>query len=302
MDSGRTQKLTGMALMVGSVLIFVVMNVLVKASRIPSGEKVFFRMLVGLFAVFVMVRISWVRMEFNNIPLLALRGVLGAFAVVFYFHAIDNTALGRAVFFQFTYPAWGALFSYLFLKESLGWKRLPALAGTFVGAYLILASGGGLSLREIRPGDISGILCGLFSGAAVTTVRACHKYDSTYMIFLNFAFFGTLAGAVITFGREGYIPPSHWEWALLAAIGVTGTAAQILFTAGYRHLDVPAAGAIATFQAPLSALVGWRLFEEPLATRFALGGALVLAGGIYLAVSSRGKTIERAAIPEPPSE
>jgi drug/metabolite transporter (DMT)-like permease len=292
MTAEQRPRLLGAALMVASVLFFVVMNSLTKYSDAPAAEKVFFRMLVGLFAVFALVRAGWVKMEFNNIPLLALRGFLGAIAVMFYFDSIDHTTLGRAVFFQFTYPAWGALFSYIFLKESLGWKRLPGLLITFAGGYMILASDGAFTLAGMTRGDVSGVLCGLFSGAAVTTIRACHRHDATYMIFLFFASFGTLAGALFTFPGH-FVEPTRMGWLVLACIGVTGTIAQLFFTQSYRYLDVAAAGSMATLQAPLSALMGWIFFREEFGEYAMVGGLLVIAGGVFLALTSRGETLTR---------
>jgi drug/metabolite transporter (DMT)-like permease len=302
MDDKRGTQIFGASLMAASVVMFVIMNALTKYSGIPSAEKVFFRMIVGVFTIFTMVRAGFVKMEFNNVKVLALRGFLGACAVLFYFHSIDHTTLGRAVFFQFTYLAWGALFSYFFLKEPLGWKRLPAVAATFAGGYVILLSDTGFSFAAMKSGDISGVLCGLFSGAAVTAIRASHRQDSTFMIFLFFASFGTAAGAVATFAGGGFVEPVRWEWLVLFAIGATGTVGQLFFTAGYRHLDVAAAGSIAMAQAPASAVAGFLFFEEKLAAGFALGAALVLAGGIYLASSSGGAVVRGAPVPQPPSE
>ncbi len=275
-----------------SVAFFVVMNNLTKYSTIPSEQKVFIRSLVGMAIVFAMARVGMTKIEFNNLRLLALRGGLGALSVLAYFYSIDNTTLGRASFFQFTYPAWGALFSFLFLKEALGWRRVPAMLLTFAGAYLILFSNGGLSLADVNRGDISGVLCGLFSGAAVTTVRACHKYDSTHMIFLFFTASAVVLGGAVTWARGSYVPPDASGWAVLVAIGVTGTVAQLLFTAGYRYLDVAAGGSIAMLQAPLSAIAAWVIFKEGMAGQSILGGAFVLAGGAFLAMTSRGVQLD----------
>jgi drug/metabolite transporter (DMT)-like permease len=241
------------------------------------------------------VRIGWVKLEFNNLPLLITRGVFGALAVITYFYAIDHTALGRAVFFQFTYPAWGALFSTFFLKESMGWKRAPAFLLTFAGAFLILAfPKSGEAAVSTRAGDVAGLLCGFFSGAAVTAIRGLHRSDSTYMIFLFFSSFGLMLGAAMTFGPGNYVPPTPAQWAVVAGIAATGTAGQLFFTAGYRHLDVTAAGSMAMMQAPLSALAGFLWLGEALSPLAAAGAALVLCGGAILAATSRDAAIRPA--------
>lgn len=289
------RRIVGVALMVASVLFFVVMNTLTKFSTLPAEEKVMFRMAGGVFVILAIVRIGWVKLEFNNLPLLITRGAFGALAVITYFYSIDHTSLGRAVFFQFTYPAWGALFSALFLNEHMGWKRVPAFGLTFLGAFLILAfPGRGETAGITRAGDIAGLLCGFFSGAAVTAIRGLHRSDRTYMIFLFFASFGMMLGAGMTFAGGTYVSPTPAEWALVAGIAATGTAGQILFTAGYRHLDVTAAGSMAMMQAPLSAFAGFLWLGEALSPLALVGAALVLSGGAVLAATSRDTAVRPA--------
>jgi len=101
----------------------------------------------------------------------------------------------------------------------------------------------------------------------------------------------------VTFAGGTYVVPTVSGWVVLTAIGVFGTAAQLFFTAGYRYLDVPSAGAMAMFQAPLSAVAGWLFFKEPMAGSAAVGAVLVLSGGVYLAMTSKGETL---GAPQPP--
>jgi len=276
--------------MAGSVVFFVAMNNIVKYLSLPSEEKVFWRMIAGVITVLVAVRLRFAKREFNNLTLLIMRGVFGAAAVMTYFYAIDNTTLGRATFFQFTYPAWSSLFSALFLKERLGWRRAAVLAVMFAGAALILVSPKAGGQSHVA-GDFAGILCGLCSGAAVTTIRGLHRTDTTWMIFLFFSMFSSAAGIATSGIRHNYVSPTSFQWLVVLAMAVTGTLAQLTFTASYRYLDVTAAGAMAMMQAPLSALTAYFFFNESLSSRAMFGAALVLGGGIFLASTSKGEML-----------
>ncbi|MCD6405143.1 MAG: DMT family transporter [Planctomycetes bacterium] len=293
--SHDSHHLLGLGATLASVLFFVVMNVLTKyLSDIPSSQKVMYRMLVGVLGIVVLVRVGIVKWRFGHIGLLCLRGTLGAVTVLFYFYSIDHTTLGRASFLLFTYPAWGALFSYLFLKEPLGWKRLPGMVLIYAGAFAILASrsaagGEGVTLA----GDLSGLAAGFVSGAATTTIRALHRYDSTWIIMFFFVFFGMTAGAGVTFATGTYVAPSHIQWLILLGIGLTSLAAHAFFTIGFRYLDVATVGAVAMLQSPLSAAAAWLVLAEDFSRLAIAGGALVLAGGAYLAKTSRARTMQR---------
>lgn len=294
--SHRSHHLLGAFAALGSVIFFVVMNVLTKyLTDIPYAEKVMYRMLIGVAGILIMVRLGMVGWRFGNIPLLALRGTLGATAVMLYFYSIDHTTLGRASFLLFTYPAWGALFSYLFLKEPLGWRRLPGLVIIYAGAAVILLTRSGEAARQTAlAGDVAGILCGIASGAATTTIRALHRHDSTWIIMFFFSFFGMAAGGALTAATGSYVAPSGMAWLALLGIGLTSLCAHTLFTTGFRYLDVTTVGALAMLQSPLSAIAAYFLLDESFSGFFVAGGALVLLGGMYLAKTSRARTMKRA--------
>jgi len=291
---GKRHRLPGVFFALASVLFFVAMNVQARyLSAVPAAEKVMFRMLVGSLAVMFMVRLGLVEMRFGNIPLLALRGALGATAVLFYFYSIDHTALARAAFFLFTSPAWGALCSVIFLKEPLGWLRVPGVAAIYVGAYLILTGRSGADAAEVTlAGDLAGLSSGLFAGAAITTVRALHRYDTTWMIFLFFCFFGAASGALVTASTGSYVSPSWTGWAVLVGIGLAAMGAHLLYTMAFKYLDVTTAGGLQMLQAPLSGVAAWLLLDEALAALTLIGGGLVLAGGIYMAFTTRARKME----------
>jgi len=292
--------LMGAAAVLGSLVFFVTMNVLTKYLAvapadpnrpIPPAEKVMYRMIIGVVAILLMVRLGLVKWRFGNIPLLFLRGVLGSAAVLLYFYAIDNTALARASFLLFTYPAWGALFSYVFLGERFGWNRIPGAVLIYLGAAVLLSGRGGA--EGALNGDVAGFFCGVCAGAATTTIRALHRYDTTWIIMFVFSFVTAVAGGLVTVGTGSYVAPAGLEWAVLAGIGLSGLGAHALFTTGFRYLDVTTVGAFAMLQAPLSAIAAFILLDEALSALTVAGGLLVLAGGIHLAKTTRARTMER---------
>jgi drug/metabolite transporter (DMT)-like permease len=305
--SAHSSRFVGTIAVLGSLLFFVGMNLSVKylnahpsvsGRPVPAEEKVFFRMLVGIVAIFILVRIGVVKWRFGNIPLLAARGIVGAAAVLSYFYSIDHTTLARASFLLFTWPAWGALFSYLFLKESLGWRRVPGVVVIYTGAALLLFAGhSSADAQATLAGDLAGVFCGMISAVATTIIRACHRYDTTWIILFFFCAGGAVAGGGIMLVGGTYVAPSNAEWLLLLAVGAMSLGAHILFTTGFRHLDVTTTGALAMLQAPLTAVAAYYFLREELGSYTMLGGGLVLAGGLYLAWTTRANTMKIDAAP-----
>lgn len=293
----------GVAAVGASLLFFVSMVLLTRHLKlmagegepaIPASEKVMYRMVVTIVAVLLLARLGVIRWRFGNIPLLLARGVLGAVAVILYFYSIDHSSAARASFLLFTFPAWGALCSWVFLKEPLGWRRVPGVLLTYMGAAVILLGARG-AVGTTLVSDLAGIACGFVSGMAVTTIRALHRSDSTWMIMFSFAFFGALIGGALTAANGSYVAPGGGEWWVLLGIGVSSLGAHALFTTGFKYLDVTTAGALAMLQAPLTAVGAFILLNEELGSSTLAGGVLVLAGGVYLAVTTRARTMVRQA-------
>ena len=285
----------------GAALFFTAMNLFAKYMKsgaagppVPSAEKAFFRLLVPLVLLAPLALFGLQKIVIGNPRLLALRGSLGAVMVLLYFHAIDNTTLARATFFLYTYIAWGALFSYIFLREPLGWRRLPGVMIVYLGALLMLLAKDNSGASVTWHGDLAGIASGLVAGAAATTMRALHRYTSSYMIFLTLCLFGVTFSGAVTLISGSYVAPNAFEWLFLAAIGATGTAAHLCLTTGIRHLDVATVGAIEMAAAPLTAVAAFFILGEAASALTIVGGVILLAGGAYLAVTTRAQTLRRA--------
>ncbi len=287
-----------------AVLLFVAMNLLVRylgaypaAQTLPTQEKAFFRLLLGVLVVVVLAAFRVVRLEIGNPRLLLLRGFLGGLVVVLYFYALDYTSLARATFFFYTYMAWGAVFSHFFLREPLGWKRFPWVIVTYLGAILMLMES---EKTGTWHGDLAGILSGLFSGLTAVVMRALHRSDSTWMIFFSLCVVGSIMCGGITVFAEGYVPPAPFEWVVLTCIGLTASVAHLVLTIAFKHLDVPTVGALETLAAPATAVTAFLIFAEPMGHLAMAGGVLLLLGSVLLAATSRAKTVERVVEPTVP--
>lgn len=88
----------GVLLAVLSSLVFSVMNALVKAVslNIPASEIMFFRSLIGTVIIFVMMRQSKTAFSKKGVPMLFLRGMLGALYLYAYFFTISKIPLADA--------------------------------------------------------------------------------------------------------------------------------------------------------------------------------------------------------------
>lgn len=115
----------GVVFAIASSLVFSIMNVMVKAVSfsIPSTEVVFFRSIIGTIFISFMMKQSKVALSTQGIPMLALRGSLGALYMIAYFYTISRMPLVDAIILVNLSPVFVMILAAIFLKEKLQKKR-----------------------------------------------------------------------------------------------------------------------------------------------------------------------------------
>ncbi|MBI1864382.1 MAG: DMT family transporter [Nitrospirae bacterium] len=248
---------------------------------VPPVELAFFRSFGHALIILVLAAAGTVALSINNRRLLVWRGLFGGAAVILYYMAICRIGAGPATLLTYTYPVFATLFSALFAREPLTLRAGAPLAVSLAGAGLILGHEGfGVSL-----GDVMGISAGIFSGAAISTVRELRKTDSAWPIFFYFA----AVGSVMTAPALPFTSPV-WPGVMgfvgIAAIVVTSFGGQILMTYAYRFTTAAEGSTVSLLTSVHAAILGAAFFSEPITLRLVAGGALVIAAGAWLTFST----------------
>jgi DME family drug/metabolite transporter len=143
--------------------------------------------------------------------------------------------------------------------------------------------------REASSGAVPGAILGALSavcyaGNTFTVRRLAERIGAPRAM----AYHSLAAAVVLAPHAIGYAAPSATDLGLLAAGAATiGAGSGILYVVGLTRIGAARAGVL-TFAEPLVAvLVGALVWDEPLHAPAALGGALVLGAGIYVARKAR---------------
>ncbi len=259
--------------------LFASMGATVKgaASSLPFEMLVFARNLAGLLLVSLLV---WrARLPLRPRPgtwrLHLLRTLLGLSAMYCLFIALAHLPLANAVLLKMTAPLFIPLVAMLWLSESPGRRTVFALILGFVGVAVILRPTGHWEAMALV-----GLLGGALIGAAKVSVRRLAQEEPVMRIVFYFALFSTLLSAIPLPWR--WQTPQGDEWVMLVALGVFGTAAQLLLT---RALQLSRASVIAPLSyssLPFGVLLGYVFWREMPAPLFWLGAALVVAAGLLV--------------------
>lgn len=223
---------SGVLLAMLSSLVFSVVNVLVKevSVTIPPAEISFFRGLLGTVFLLIWMRYSRVRLSTKGIPMLALRGILGALYLITYFYAIANMPLSDASILAHMSPVFTLVLSAWFLKEKIPrhtWWKIPII---FAGALILIQP---FSYGTYTLAGGIGLTSALLSAAAGISIRYLSSRHHSYEIV--FYFLAASALVSVPLMANHFVIPDLKEGLYLAAIAMISLLGQLFLTKAFTH-------------------------------------------------------------------
>jgi len=294
--------LRGIALKLGSVLVFIVMASMIKATaaHVPAGEAVFFR---SLFAIPVIL--AWLAMRreiatgFRTTNPLGhfWRGMMGTTAMGLGFAGLGYLPLPEVSAIGYAAPLLTVVFAAMFLGEQVRAFRLTAVALGMVGVLIVLSprltvlSPDAASHREAFGATM--VLGGaVFAALAQVFVRKLVDTERTATIVFWFSVTATVLS--LTTVPFGWVWPTPFEASLLVGAGLLGGVGQILLTSSYREADASLVAPFDYASMLFALLIGYFVFNE-VPTLTMLGGAtLVIAAGVLIIWRERQLGLKRA--------
>lgn len=282
--------LTGIGLKVISVAVFVGMASCIKyAGQLPAGQIVFFR---SFFAIPpILVFLAWrkelrtafhTRRPINHF----VRGFVGVSSMGLGFFALTRLPLPEAITLNYAQPLLVVVFSAIFLGETVRAYRWSAVAIGLVG--VVIVSWPKLTLfgasAEMGTDEMMGVAAALaaasISAVAVLLVRNLVQTERTATIVLWFSLNASLVALLtIPFGWQSL---TTTQAASLIAAGFCGGVGQILMTAAYRYAEASTVAPFEYTSLILGLVVGYVVFHEFPTMHMLVGGAIVVAAGIFI--------------------
>jgi len=286
------------ALMLGAALLFATMGVCVKlaSAHYGAGELVMYRSAIGVLYIVALVRWRGGSLR-TAVPGLHLgRSVSGVVSLSLWFYAIGGLPLATAVTLNYMSSVWMALF-LIGGAVLAGGARVD---GRLVAAVLVGFAGVGLVLRPTMAQDqlwhgLAGLASGVLAAMAYLQVTALGRSgEPDYRIVFYFSLTGVVAGLALAApsGLHGHTPGGA---ALLLAIGVLATTAQLMLTRAYAIGRTLSNAALHYTGLVFAAGYGALLFDEAITALAALGIALIAAAGLA------ANLVRAQAAPRPPA-
>jgi drug/metabolite transporter (DMT)-like permease len=216
-----------------------------------------------------------------------LAGFLYGFSSVTFVLAVFNTATANVVFIVAFNPMFGALLSWLFLKEKPQPGTLITMLFMIFGVGLIVREG--LSSGHVF-GDAMALLSALVLAAAITVGRGSRR---------EMGFVPLLAALLpAALGLAQVLPSglsiTHPGWIVFNGAIIMPVAFWCLAT-GPRYLSAPEVGMFYLLETVLAPIWVWLIFAETPATMTLVGGAILVAAiAAHSVWMAKGKSVQAA--------
>lgn len=283
-----------------AAVCFSCVDVLIKflSGDYPLYQITFFRTLVAIMLVVCVIAPltgGFADLKTRNFKVQILRGFFVVIANFMFFLGLAAMPLAEAVAIFFVSPLMIAIFSVLFLGETVGPRRWLAIAVGLVGVLIVL-----------RPGSAAFQLAALLPIGAATSYALLHiltrrigTSDSatSLVLYTQFVMLAVSTFAGLTLGHGGFDTFDHpsaafllraWVWptlfdtALVLALGVTIAIGGFAISAAYQRSDAAFIAPFEYIAMPFALIWGITLFDE-IPDRTALFGiSLIIASGLVL--------------------
>lgn len=291
----RDAPLTGILLKIISVVIFVVMATLIKASEgVPAGQLVFFR---SFFAIIpVVIYLAWRRELIEGMkttrPFSHLgRSVMGTAGMMLGFYALTQLPLPETTAIQYATPLLIVVFSAIFLQEQVRLYRWSAVLIGLIGVLIVIwprltlftgdiTNAGGATL-----GALSALIGCVFAACAMLLIRRLVHTERSATIVLYFSASSSLI-ALMTL-PFGWVMPTPTQFLFLITAGIAGGIAQIFLTESYRFADVSVVAPFEYTSLVITIAVGYFIFGDEPTIQMLAGGVIVVGAGIFIILRER---------------
>ncbi|MBA4341684.1 MAG: EamA family transporter [Methylibium sp.] len=272
-------------LMIAASFLFATMGVCIKLASefYDTGEIVMYRGLIGVLMMALLARWQGLTLA-TRVPAMHFwRSLSGVSALSLWFYSIAHLPLATAMTLNYMSSVWMALF-LIGGAVMLGSRRVdPRL----VAAVLLGFAGVALVLRPTMEQQqlwhgLAGLLSGMLSAMAYLQVTTLGRAgEPEYRIVFYFSLGGAIAGALMNTGL------GHWHAhdslqgaALLLAVGVLATLAQLMMTRAYGR-GTPLVNASLQYLGIVFAVIyGVLLFQDKLSLSALAGIMLIVGAGL----------------------
>ncbi len=200
------------------------------------------------------------------------------------FWALQYLQLAETGSIQFSVPILIAVFAAPLLGERLDARRWTAILVGFAGVLVIIRPG----TQGFHPALIICLINAVIYALFNLLTRRLAAYDTPEATQFLSALGAALALAPFAFAAW-QAPATALEWALACGIGIAGGLGHYFLALAHRYAPASVLGPFLYQQVVYMALLGYLVFGDVPDAAVVVGGAIVVASGLYLLARERAE-------------
>ncbi len=267
-----------------AIAVLSAMDALVKevSARYPTFEVTFMRFAAGGLCVLgwaAWQRPGWPSRE--TIIANSLRSVLGVVTATAFFYSLSRLPMAEAFALWFLAPIFMAVIAMVTLGERLDRRIVGGLAAGLAGMGVMVLAPAASDVERAWDGIAAALLCALTYAVSMVLLRARATRDRIEIILL----FRTVGPALIMAlpAASVWTPIRAADWPIFAAIGIIGTAGQILFAQAFARAPASVLAPLEYTSLVWAVVFGYGFFGEVPGVAVLAGSVLIIAGSVLTA-------------------
>jgi drug/metabolite transporter (DMT)-like permease len=271
----------GITLMIATTFVFAVQD---GVSRHLAGEYNVYMVVMIRYWFFALFVVAWAKMQHGSVrkvavtrqPILQITRALLLIAEIcvmvlgfVYLGLIESYAI------FITYPLIIAALSGVILGENVGWRRWAAICVGFMGVLVILQPG----FRVFSPYALFPLASALMFALYGLLTRYAARKDSAETSFFWTGIIGAVGMTVVGMFHWQSMTASDWGW--MGFLSVMGALGHFLLIKCYAVTEASTVQPFAYMQLVFGGTLGWLIFNDSLRWGTAIGGAIVIAAGLF---------------------
>ena len=281
--------------MVVAGFLFAASGVFVKMGSefFGAAEMAMYRSIFSLLLVLaIMASRPGATLRTKYAPAHVMRGMVGSVSLIGYFYAITKLPLATAQTLNYTSPLFLAIGTTVVLGERFSPWLLVAILLGFCGVALLLQPT--FAVGSEGPAVI-GLVSGIFSAWAYLSVRTLGRLgEPDWRVLFYFASIATLMCAGWNASTGQFHAITLRGGAILLALGLCGTLAQLAMTRAYRTGNTLVVGAFSYTSILFATVATIVLWGDHLAPTAVAGMAIIVASGVMAMRVEKKEQVEEA--------
>jgi drug/metabolite transporter (DMT)-like permease len=261
----------------------------------PSVQLVLFRNIIGITFILYSLNKTKPNQVGGRLWLLIFRGIIGTFALYFFFYGVIKIGLPEAITYQQSYPIFLAAFTAIILGDKLKKLSWLAIFIGFIGLCLIFVPKMNNTSLEIKS-HIIGLSNLVMTGLAYLSIRGLSKYYDNRIIVLSFMSCGIILPLIsmliaryysnpeLDFILAEFSPLKNNHILYILALGILSLFGQIYLTKAFSHKETGIIGAMGYSNVVFSIILGVLIGDAMPDFSALVGIILIIISGIIVSV------------------